>query len=147
MPITVLSPFSGNPVKVRDQDLGRAVRDEAGRIFYVIPKPDGQGYYAAPTRAGNPKDLERYLALESKTDAARDNTREQVASIHDATGRRRGVSGKLVVLVLFLILAALAWAVTMGPLKGAFTWQQNPAPERQIPVDRPPATATPPTTQ
>lgn len=144
MPITVLSPFSGNPVKIRDQDLGRAVRDEAGRIFYVLEKPDGGGYYAAPTRAGGPKDLDRYLALESKTDVARDNTREQVAQIHDATGKRRGNSGRLVVIVLLIALALLVWAVTVGPLKDTFTWQENPAPPAEIPVDRPAPPPTPP---
>jgi hypothetical protein len=144
MPITVLSPFSGNPVKIRDQDLGRAVRDEAGRIFYVLEKPDGSGYYAAPTRAGGPKDFHRYAALESKTSVARDNTREQVEAVHDATGKRRGASGKLLVVIFLLILAALAWAVTKGPLKDYFNWQPNPAPQRQIPVDRPPTTVPTP---
>ena len=40
MPITIFSPHSGNQVKVRDQDAGRAVKDEEGRIFYVLPKSD-----------------------------------------------------------------------------------------------------------
>ena len=33
MPIVINSPFSGKPVKIRDQDVGRAVKDEEGRIF------------------------------------------------------------------------------------------------------------------
>ena len=36
-------------LQVREQDIGRAIRDEEKRIFYVVERPDGDGYYAAPT--------------------------------------------------------------------------------------------------
>ena len=50
MAITVDSPYSGKPVKVREQDVRRAVRDEEGRIFYVLPRPDGSGFFGSKTR-------------------------------------------------------------------------------------------------
>lgn len=60
MAITVLSPHSGNPVTVRDQDVGKSVKDREGRTFYVLQAPDGL-YYAALTKVGGQKDLDRYL--------------------------------------------------------------------------------------
>ena len=45
--VTILSPYSGKPVKVREQDLGRAIRDEQGRVFYIVEHPE-HGRYAAP---------------------------------------------------------------------------------------------------
>lgn len=59
MAITVLSPHSGDPVTVRDQDVGKSVKDRQGRMFYVLQAPDGM-YYAALTRAGGQKDIDRY---------------------------------------------------------------------------------------
>ena len=61
-PVTILSPYSGRPVKVREQDLGRALRDEQGRVFYIVEDPE-HGRYAARTRKGSPKDLERYREI------------------------------------------------------------------------------------
>lgn len=116
MPIIVNSPYSGRPVKVRDQDLGRAVRDEEGRIFYAVPRSGGKGYYGAPTRHGSPKDEQRYLEMESKEAVAAD-ARVQARSIavHDATGRPRGGLRRVVLLVILLaVLATLgyvAWLV------------------------------------
>src|SRR5690606_29595340 len=66
MPIVVHSPFSGRPVKIRDEDVGRAVRDEENRIFYVLERSDGSGHYGAPTRSGNPRDEQRYDELVAK---------------------------------------------------------------------------------
>jgi hypothetical protein len=134
MPVTVLSPFSGRPVKVRDQDIGRAVRDEENRIFYVLPKSDGKGYYGAATRAGGPKDEARALEMENKQAVARGNVHEQVESLHDATGRRggNGLRGKLVVLLLAVIVLTLAWLVKFSPWKDHFVWQVSPAPPSQI---------------
>ena len=63
-PVTILSPYSGRPVKVREHDLGRAIRDEQGRVFYVVEDPE-HGRYAARTRKGSQKDLERYREIES----------------------------------------------------------------------------------
>ena len=45
MPIVVNSPYSGESVKIRDQDVGRAVKDRDGKVFYVLPRSDGSGYY------------------------------------------------------------------------------------------------------
>src|SRR5690606_27093241 len=90
MPIIVLSPFSGKPVKVRDQDISRAIRDEENRIFYVLERGEGGGYYASPTRAGGEKELQRYMELEQKTTASATQAREQqIEDLHDATGTKR----------------------------------------------------------
>ncbi|MFA9478679.1 hypothetical protein ACERK3_10260 [Phycisphaerales bacterium AB-hyl4] len=109
MPITILSPYSGRPVKVRDQDLGRAIRDEEGRIFYVIPRSDGQGHYAAPTRKGSEKDEQRYRDLERKTAEQGEIAREvQQQPAHDATGPGRPVSPVRLIVLLIVLLAAIA---------------------------------------
>jgi len=107
MPITIHSPYSGRPVKIRDQDIGRAVRDEEDRIFYVVPRASGDGYYAAPTRKGSDKDEQRYDAMQNKMDHVQTQVAKQHHAVHDATGRRRR-SPILRRLVLLLILALLA---------------------------------------
>ena len=132
MPVTVLSPFSGRPVKVRDQDVGRAVKDQEGRIFYVIKKSDGSGYYGAPTRAGGPKDEARALELENKTILASGNTHEQVDAVHDATGKgRRGVRSGTLLVIIFLILAAALFIFSKTEMAKKL-WQPNPAPPANI---------------
>ncbi len=114
MPMTVLSPFSGRPVKVRDQDVGRAVRDEEGRIFYIVEKADGSGYYAAPTRKGTAKDEQRYAELEAKT--AHSESHVKHTQVHDATGPGRRSSGVrlLVLLIVLLLIAAGAYLAFKG---------------------------------
>lgn len=113
MPLVVLSPYSGNPVKVRDQDVSRAIRDEEGRIFYVVQRADGKGFYASMTRNGSARDEERYAELEAKTARQREVTQETVLAIHDATGKRggrsRGLGRVLLTLLLLALLAALAY--------------------------------------
>ncbi|MEM8782391.1 MAG: FKBP-type peptidyl-prolyl cis-trans isomerase [Planctomycetota bacterium] len=129
MPLTVLSPYSGRPVKVRDQDVGRAVRDEEQRVFYVVPRPTeaaeagpddptGGTHYASLTRHGSEKDLGRYDALVAKG-AALGEHREHTAparprpeGAHDATGRKRSPLPRLVVLVL--ALGAIGVGVKFG---------------------------------
>lgn len=59
MSITVLSPHSGNQTQIRDKDIGRAVQDAEGRTFYVLRDENGD-LYAALTKAGGQKDIERY---------------------------------------------------------------------------------------
>ena len=110
MPITLLSPHSGKPVKIRDQDVGRAVRDEEKRVFYALPRPDGSGHYGALTRNGSDKDLARYDALESKVGAGAAHVR-QVAATHDARGPgRSGSPLRLVAILLLVGLTAVgAW--------------------------------------
>jgi hypothetical protein len=116
MPIMVNSPYSGRPVKVRDQDIGRAVRDEEGRIFYVLKRSDGKGFYSSPTRAGGPKDEARYLEMEQKMATAQDTgarlTEAQLKQVHDATGKARGKGRRLAyILLLIIILAGVAYAL------------------------------------
>ena len=110
MPIVILSPYSGRPVKMRDKDIGRSVRDEENRVFYAVARSDGQGYYASITRNGSEKDEQRYLALLKKDAVADVHKREELAKpIHDAMGRKpRGRLGRRVVLVI--ILGVIAWA-------------------------------------
>lgn len=104
--LVVHSPHSGRPVKVREQDVGRAVRDETGRIFYVLTKADGSGYYGSKTRSGAANKEPRVktppaLGPEHRPDAP-------IPQPHNAAGRKRSTHrGKLVVLVLFIILAVL----------------------------------------
>lgn len=110
MPFIVHSPFDGQPVKVRDEDIGRALRDGQRRIFYAVPRSNGEGYYAAPTRQGGARDEERYDQMMQGTVKAAENVRTAAETVHDATGRRRtGKSRKLVALVVVLILLAVAY--------------------------------------
>jgi len=108
MPIIINSPYSGHPVKIRDQDINRAVRDEEGRVFYVVPRANGEGHYAAPTRKGSAKDEERYDKLETKMATTEAHVKAQ-APAHDATGKRRSGSLRRR-LVQLVILAALLGA-------------------------------------
>ncbi|HEX7009994.1 MAG TPA: FKBP-type peptidyl-prolyl cis-trans isomerase [Phycisphaeraceae bacterium] len=151
MPIIVLSPHSGRPVKVRDQDISRAVRDEAGRIFYVVPRSDGKGYYAALTRHGSPKDEQRYQELEAQAARQQELAAQSIESVHDATGRRRTHPLRQAVmwLLLLLILAALVYSVLRWT--GYWVWPPAtpapgpaPAPQNVEPVEpAPPQPAAP----
>ncbi len=134
MPITVNSPFSGHPVKIRDADINRAVRDEEGRVFYVVQRASGDGYYSAPTRKGSAKDEQRYDDLAAKMAVAHQQATAQVAAVHDATGRRRARPW-LRVLILLAILAALAigaWVIFLG---GEPADLRNPLGDPPIPTD------------
>jgi len=104
MPITINSPYSGRPVKIRDQDIGRAVRDEEQRVFYVVPRSVGEGYYAAITRQGSPKDEQRYDAMQTKMDTTQQQVVAQADAVHDATGRRK--ANPLARLMVMILLAA-----------------------------------------
>lgn len=137
MGITIYSPYSGRPVQIRDQDVGRAVRDEQNRIFYVLPRADGGGYYAALTRKGGLRDEKRYDDL--RTTAASTSNDQPT---HNAAGRRRrSIRGKLVIGFLALIVGVLTYLFTFGP----FSWNnfqrgQTPPPN---PIVLPPARSTP----
>ncbi|MEM0915128.1 MAG: FKBP-type peptidyl-prolyl cis-trans isomerase [Planctomycetota bacterium] len=151
MPITVLSPYSGRAIKARDQDIGRALRDEEGRIFYIVERPNGGGHYAAPTRKGSEKDLERYDALETKGEIARETHHEQSAQqleAHDARGTGRSGGGFrrfVVVLILLALLAAAGYfaANQLGLIDPADTPTDPAAPNTAAPQ---PAAAAPDTT-
>ena len=112
MPFVIHSPFDGEPVKVRDQDIGRAIRDKENRIFYALPKAAGDGYYSSPTRQGGLKDEQRYERMLQKSVKTHQNVLEEVVAAHDATGRgRRRGRGRLVLLVLVAIVAAVGYYV------------------------------------
>ncbi len=135
--IVINSPYSGRPVKVREQDIGRAVRDEEGRIFYLVQRSDGQGYYSAMTRKGSAREQEAYDAMAAKGAVAKTSgAAESARQVHDATGRRRSsIRGKLVILaliVLVIVLGLLAWKFWIDP-------PEQFAPKRNIPVDPPAA--------
>lgn len=147
MGITVRSPYSGNAVKVRDQDVGRAVKDEEGRIFYVLPRTDGSGHYGALTRAGGTKDEARAIAFEQKEAARQGNVHEQVAIAHDARGKKRSsIRGKLVILVLVVIVVTLLYLFKFGPFKIEPSSWQKPPPPNMIPLDPPQPVTAPPST-
>lgn len=108
MPITINSPYSGRPVKIRDQDIGRAVRDEEDRIFYVVSRASGEGYYAAPTRKGSEKDEQRYDAMQNKMDTVQEQVAVEHQAVHDATGRRKRspIMRRLILLLILTVIAA-----------------------------------------
>lgn len=144
MPLTVLSPFSGRPVKVRDQDVGRAVRDEENRIFYVVPKSDGSGYYAAPTRKGSEKDEQRYAELEAKTDQSAQQVKAEHAAVHDATGPgRSGGGGKFLLLLILIVVAAIAIYLLANGTQGLpFIGEPGPTQPEDAPADEAPGSPT-----
>ena len=117
MPIVVPSPHSGQPVKVRDEDVGRAVRDETGRIFYVLPKSDGDGYYGAVTRTGSKPGQPIRPATPSPAQEAVASS-PSASVVHDATGTQCRRRFRIVpVLVLLLLLIGLLALVVWGPLR------------------------------
>jgi len=133
--IEINSPHSNRPVRVRDKDIGRSVRDEEGRIFFVLPRTTGDGYYASITRTGGPKEEQKYFDMLAKEEVAK-STGEAVTQrqVHDATGRRRSSwKGKLVIVVLLLMVLALVYLFTVGPWGGGnFPWTKPPVPGNQI---------------
>jgi hypothetical protein len=109
MPITVNSPYSGQPVKLRDQDIGRAVRDEENRVFYVLERNDGSGYYSAITRQGGLTDEQRYDEMAGKMQRSEHHVQEETAVHTQVAGRRKSSRGKLVILFLLIVVLALAY--------------------------------------
>lgn len=125
-PVTILSPYSGRPVVVREQDLGRAIRDEQGRVFYVV-EDDEHGRYASMTRKGSPKDLDRYRDLQAggapPDDGAADTDANTAAASpgatrsaqpYDATGTKRRNPVGLIVLVLIGLAVGAAGYVAIN---------------------------------
>ncbi len=116
--IEVASPHSGRMVRVRLKDVGRSVRDEEGRIFFVLDRSDGGGYYASLTRTGGAKAEKEYLDMLDKQDAAKASGEERSQQqIFDATGKARSkLKGRVLLVLILAALAAAAWAFTLGPL-------------------------------
>ncbi len=163
MAITVDSPYSGKPVKVREQDVRRAVRDEEGRIFYVLPRPDGSGFVGSKTRtpARDPQqETAEPMPATADADGAQSPETTTATSprpassaavptesapprlsadaagpVHDATGRRRkrGWRGRMVIFVLAAIVALLIYL--FSPL-GPFDWNKL-RPPGQSPTPKP----------
>lgn len=109
MPIVVHSPYSGRQVKVRDEDVERAIRDPDGKVFYVVQRAQGQGHYASPTRKGSPKDEQRYDDLLARIECGElqitPPQQPGLAAIHDATGKPQLVSSsKLMIFILAIIV-------------------------------------------
>ncbi len=120
-PVTLLSPYSGRPVVVREQDLGRAIRDEQGRVFYVVEDPE-HGRYASMTRKGSAKDLDRYRLLQSGQAPAMNGAAGSASGLsqslpaHDATGiKRRNPVGIAVLIALSLLVVASIYVVFAHP--------------------------------
>lgn len=128
MPIIVNSPYSGLPVKVRDQDVNRALRDEEGRVFYAVPRSDGSGYYGSPTRQGSAKDEQRAAELAAKmAQSHKSGAEESRKQIHDATGKRRGGLRRLVILlIIFAAIVAGVWFFLFRTPQGASMREQLP---------------------
>ena len=126
--IEVASPHSGRMVRVRLKDVGRSVRDEGGRIFFVLDRSDGGGYYASLTRTGGAKAEKDYLDMLDKQDAAKASGEERSQQqIHDATGKARSkLKGRLILALILAVVAAAAWALTLGPLAKKTTPGQAP---------------------
>ncbi len=140
MGITVINPHNGEEMKVRDGDAGRAVKDKEGRIFYVMPKKDGTGYYGAMTRAGSDKEEARNQEMELKKGGARANMDAQMQSRSSGGGGFFGTVKKLVKLLIVLaVLGGLTWAVLFGPLKGKIPYlpgYQDPAAAPAVPATK-----------
>jgi len=122
MAITVYSPYNGQPVEVRDQDVGRAVKDGDGRTFYVLAKSDGTGYYGAITRMGGQKDEDRANELEYKATRLQGRVDDEFDAVADAPRRSGSHRGTIVVLVFFAAIGGLIWAVGSGKN----FWQKGP---------------------
>lgn len=141
MPIIVHSPFSGREVKIRDQDVGRAVRDEENRIFYVIERADGSGHYGAPTRSGNPRDEQRYDELVAKMATTKTSGQTNSAQqVHDARGKpRANLLARAIVLIIVLVVVAGGYLYLSGNLNKWFGGNGLESPLKQLPAPGAPA--------
>jgi len=139
MPLTVHSPHSGKPVKVREEDLGRALRDEGGRVFYALETADGQGVYGAVTRKGSPEEETRYQNQDwrlSEEELTQDDSNQASdttdAPAHDATGpgRKAPASRYVFITLLALLIAGGGYGVYRQYFCGCGTAQPGLAPDQ-----------------
>ncbi|MEQ9460944.1 MAG: hypothetical protein RIG82_08340 [Phycisphaeraceae bacterium] len=117
MSIKVRSPYSGVEVAVRSEDVGRALRDESGRVFYVIARGAGGGCYGSKVRAGSESDeaqARRWAEGESLPVSSGG------AAVHDArgSGGRRSSAGWVVAVLVIVLLAGGWWVWRSGVLSG-----------------------------
>ena len=108
MALTVLSPYSGKPVSVRPQDAGRALRDEAGRVFYVLPASRG-GYYGSTTRTGGRAEEERYRQWDSRSPESAPAADAPAPAAPKPGRRRLWLMVMIVALATLGLLAACLW--------------------------------------
>ncbi len=164
MAIIVYSPFNGQPVKVREADVGRAIRDADGRFFYVLPRGDGKGHYGSPTRRGGPEHELRARELADAWEAEHgpvdpETVQTSAPSVtagpagpargmHDATGRRRRNGPLIVAILLLAVVAVMAYMILFGPLsqqaREARQQQQQQPMEHPYPAQPPTDNDQPP---
>jgi hypothetical protein len=93
---------------VRAQDAGRALRDEAGRVFYVLPARRG-GYYGSTTRTGGPAEEERYRQWESRSPESAPSMDAPAPSAPQPVRRRQWLMALIAALVALGSIAACLW--------------------------------------
>ena len=150
----ILSPHNGRPVRVRDKDVGRSVRDCDGKIFFVLEREqpneaadgDSVTYYGSLTRVGGAEQEKKYDDLAAKQTIAREvGQQRSEAQVHDATGSKRSnPRGKLLIFALFIAMLGVIvlWLFTLGPLGNA-EWQKTPLNSRQVDSQGKPETDSP----
>ena len=155
MAITIRSPHNGRPVKVREQDLGRAIRDDEGHVFYVLPRAAGQGHYGSRTRQGSAAEEQHYDEVEAQPPTAAAEATAPAGhqpDVHDATGPGRPGSElrwRMALAVLILVALFVAIFLTWHFWPGEATPPApQPVPEQQhepgaVPPEDPGAQADP----
>lgn len=134
MGIDVHSPHTGRIVRIREQDVGRSVRDQEGKIFFVLVRASGEGHYGSVTRTGGPKEEAKYDEMVAKQEAAKASGQAQsISQIHDATGQKRStLKGRLILLFIIVAVLAAVYLFTKGPLgNGRWPWEAAPATPQQ----------------
>ena len=113
MSIEVRSPHNGELMKIMPKDVGRAVKDSDGRVFYVLEDGEG-GYYPSITRTatGSAKDQARHERTEARMADHQDAARSRDA----AMPRRKRSKPYLLYLIRVGVLVVGGWAVIYGPL-------------------------------
>ncbi len=114
MSIEVRSPYSGEMVKIMPKDVGKAVKDADGRVFYVLEDGEG-GHYPSMTRSGEG-------SAKAQGDHARTEDRmgehQAAARARDATSKGKKPSkGYLLYMIIVGVLIVAGWAFIYGPLK------------------------------
>ncbi len=130
--IEVRSPHTGRPVRLREKDVGRTVRDGDGNIFYALECADGNGHYGSLTRVGGEEQERKYFEMIEKEEHAKNVADEATQQqVHDARGQKRK-SSPLVKLLLVLIVIGLAVAIYLvasGQVKLGGPKPADPAPQ------------------